>query len=182
MRRSSYARHDEDGLDYPIRTNYSDGASMRRSTFKSSVIGLDESYPRGRGRRGMESGSRSAWSLPFRCDCPSASPSQISAEFKRLDLTGEGRLTYLTLKSALELREVHVQDSDVRAWLRETDRGSKGYVDFQDYQDIYTDFEDQDFAPRGSSRSRSLQWSDREEKGGEGKDDEGEGRQRLLRR
>lgn len=181
MHRSSYARHDEDGLDYPIGTSYND-SPLRRSTFRGSSVGLDESYPRERGRG---SGRRTGWGLPFRCDCPSASPSHIAAEFKRLDLTGEGRLTYLTLKSALELREVHVQDSDVRAWLREADRGSKGYVDFQDYQDIYTGMEDCDSDYRGSSRSRSLQWRDREEKEGEWEEsgkEEGEGRQRLLRR
>ena len=81
------------------------------------------------------------WSLPFRSDCPYALPPQIASEFKRLDLTGEGRLTYLTLKSALELREVHVEDGTLRRWLKEGDRGGKGYVDFSDYCSIYSDFE-----------------------------------------
>ena len=79
------------------------------------------------------------WILPFRSNCPYAPAPQIASEFKRLDLTGEGRLTYLTLKSALELREVAVDDITLRRWLKEADRGSKGYVDFNDYSSIYTE-------------------------------------------
>ena len=33
-------------------------------------------------------------------------PSVISEEFRRLDITGEGRLTYINIKAALDLREV----------------------------------------------------------------------------
>merc|ERR1711998_565076 len=54
-------------------------------------------------------------------------------EFKRLDITGEGRLTFLTLKSALELRGVAINDSAVRKWLRDNDLGGKNYVDMTDF-------------------------------------------------
>jgi Ca2+-binding EF-hand superfamily protein len=54
-------------------------------------------------------------------------------EFKRLDLTGEGRLTFLTMKSALEIRGESVPDSGIRQWLRDNDSGSKGYVDIDDF-------------------------------------------------
>ena len=48
----------------------------------------------------------SNWSLPFRKTAIQTSKQTISTEFRKLDLRGEGRLTFLTLKSALELREV----------------------------------------------------------------------------
>lgn len=63
--------------------------------------------------------------------------SAIVNEFKRLDITGEGRLNYLTLKTALELREVEESDIDIKQWLRDHDRGNKGHVDFADYESIY---------------------------------------------
>jgi EF-hand domain pair len=100
----------------------------------------DVSEPRN--SRVEESHDVGGWSLPFRSNCPYALPPQIASEFKRLDLTGEGRLTYLTLKSALELREVSVDDGTLRRWLKESDRGSKGYVDFNDYCSIYSDFQE----------------------------------------
>lgn len=83
----------------------------------------------------------SSWVLPFRSECPSNHPEAIALEFKRLDINGEGRMTYLTLKSALELRGVTAADSTIRKWLKQADRGGKGYVDFSDYKSIYTDFE-----------------------------------------
>ena len=74
-----------------------------------------------------ENGLSKGWTLPFRSSHlrGSPSPSIITQEFKRLDLLGEGRLTYLTLKSALELREIKVADSTVRRWLKEMDRGGQ---------------------------------------------------------
>ena len=70
-----------------------------------------------------ENGMTTGWSLPFGSSYPKASLSIITQEFNRLDLLGEGRLTYLTLKSALELREIQTSDSTVRRWLKENDRG-----------------------------------------------------------
>ena len=70
-------------------------------------------------------GMTPGWSLPFGSSYPKASLSVITQEFNRLDLLGEGRLTYLTLKSALELREIQTSDSTVRRWLKENDRGGK---------------------------------------------------------
>jgi Ca2+-binding EF-hand superfamily protein len=64
-------------------------------------------------------------------------PKRVAEEFRRLDITGDGRLTYMNLKTALGLREVAVDDVTVKRWMRENDRGGKGYVDFSDYQAIY---------------------------------------------
>lgn len=133
-----------------------------------------------------------SWTLPFRSECPSNHPAEVAQEFKRLDINGEGRLTYLTLKSALELRGVQVSDSTIRKWLQQADRGGKGYVDFSDYQSLHTDFEgslsrDYSKSPvrpvRGLSVERITDFSyDYGEGEGEGEGD-GEGaRIELLRR
>ena len=105
----------------------------------------------------------SSWTLPFRSECPSNHPEEIALEFKRLDINGEGRMTYLTLKSALELRGVEASDSTIRKWLKQADRGGKGYVDFSDYQSIYTDFEgsynrDYSISPVRPVRGSSVGW------------------------
>ena len=92
--------------------------------------------------------SGSGWQLPFRSSVRERlqnttyviPASIIEEEFRRLDITGEGRLTYLNLRSALELREIKVDDSTVKRWLRENDRGNKGYVDFSDYSSIYEEY------------------------------------------
>lgn len=63
--------------------------------------------------------------------------------FRRLDLTGDGKLTYLNLRSSLELLQegtasrTRIDDIMIRSWLRENDRGSKGYVDFDDFLQIF---------------------------------------------
>lgn len=54
-------------------------------------------------------------------------------EFKRLDILAEGKLTFLTLKSALEVRDQHVEDGEIRRWLKENDSGDKGYVNLDDF-------------------------------------------------
>lgn len=75
---------------------------------------------------------------------PLPSKEEIHRQFRRLDLFGEGRLTYLNLKSALELiqeetsfRGEEVDDLAIRAWLRDNDGNSKGFVDFKDFVAIY---------------------------------------------
>jgi Ca2+-binding EF-hand superfamily protein len=71
---------------------------------------------------------------------------EVRRHFRRLDLSGEGRLTYLTLKSALELLLEDadpdhygrgVDDALIRSWLREHDHGAKGYVDWDDFVRIF---------------------------------------------
>jgi hypothetical protein len=105
--------------------------------------GVDESELRPSSTKGARLGSSApasstgGYALPFRATAPQIPPSQRSKDFRRLDVTGEGRLTFLTLKSALELRDVHVDDTTVRRWLQESDRGAKGYVDFADYEAIF---------------------------------------------
>ena len=133
-----------------------------------------------------------SWALPFRSECPSNHPAEVALEFKRLDINGEGRLTYLTLKSALELRGVQASDSTIRKWLQQADRGGKGYVDFSDYQSLYTDFEgsssrDYSNSPvrpvRGVSGERITDFSyDYGEGDGDGEGEGESARIELLRR
>ena len=54
-------------------------------------------------------------------------------EFRDLDIKDEGKLTYLSLKSSLEIRDEHVSDDDIRQWIRTNDKGAKGFVDIQDF-------------------------------------------------
>jgi Ca2+-binding EF-hand superfamily protein len=86
---------------------------------------------------------QSSWRLPFHHDMlltkqhKKKSEEDIRAEFRRLDILGEGRLTYLIVKSALELADVNESEERVRDWLRRYDRGGKGHVDIDDYFAIY---------------------------------------------
>jgi Ca2+-binding EF-hand superfamily protein len=75
---------------------------------------------------------------------PVPSKEEIHRLFRRLDLFGEGRLTYLNLKSALELLQEEagqrgggVDDFTIRSWLRDNDGGAKGFVDFKDFVAIF---------------------------------------------
>lgn len=82
-------------------------------------------------------GGDDGWRLPFRASVSQIPRSRISTEFRRLDILGEGRLNFLALKSALEMREVSESDATIRQWLKEADREQKGYVSFEDYEAIY---------------------------------------------
>lgn len=87
----------------------------------------------------LKQGNHSTWKLPFKGRTSYISKAAIKEEFRRLDILSEQRLTFLNLKSALELREVRETDQTVRNWFREHDRGSKGYIDYSDYAAIYED-------------------------------------------
>ena len=108
------------------------------------------------GRR--EGKTRRVWALPTRTDYP-MSEDAILREFRRLDLAGDGRLTFLTVKSALELEDLgdSVSDSDLRIWLRQHDRGNKGYLDLQDFKNIYTGKKSSPVATEGSHQSDAAQ-------------------------
>jgi hypothetical protein len=79
------------------------------------------------------------------------SDKDIFRSFQRFDITGDKKLTFLGLKSALELHNDSnkVSDSDIREWLRANDRGGKGYVDLDDYKRIYS------HAQKGGTRGPS---------------------------
>ena len=67
---------------------------------------------------------------------------EILRQFSRLNISGDGKLTFLTLRSAFELlfdtnSSNRIDDVMVRSWLRENDLGSKGYVDINDFQRIF---------------------------------------------
>lgn len=94
-------------------------------------------------KRGTHS---STWKLPFKGRASYISKAAIKEEFRRLDILSEQRLTFLNLKSALELREVRETDQTVRNWFREHDRGSKGYIDYYDYAAIYEEEDDVDLS------------------------------------
>ena len=151
-----YQKRDEQNNDESVSTYDDIGfAHLRSKVVITDPFGVAGSNP-------------SSWVLPFRSECPSNHPEAVALEFKRLDINGEGRMTYLTLKSALELRGVTAADSTIRKWLKQADRGGKGYVDFSDYKSIYTDFEgpfnrDYSVSPvrpiRGTSVSRIPDFS-----------------------
>jgi Ca2+-binding EF-hand superfamily protein len=54
-------------------------------------------------------------------------------EFRTLDIRGEGKLNYLSLKSSLEIRGDSYPDDEIRQWIRSNDRGNKGYIDLNDF-------------------------------------------------
>lgn len=106
--------------------------------------GKDDSIYRSRDSRGSEHSTpvpeaKSTWTLPFRDSAKMISKQAMEIEFRKLDLRGDGRLTFLPLKSALELMGVHEDDQTIRRWLREADSSQKGYVDFSDYERIYVE-------------------------------------------
>jgi Ca2+-binding EF-hand superfamily protein len=85
----------------------------------------------------MKQVGRSTWKLPYRETAQPISHAAVKEEYRRLDLRGEGRLTILDLRSALELREVRESDQNIRDWFRVHDKGEKGYISFKDYAAIY---------------------------------------------
>lgn len=62
---------------------------------------------------------------------------EISELFSKFDLDSSGKLSYLSLKSALKYHEVSCTDSMIRDWLRKHDTHRKGYVDFSDFCKIF---------------------------------------------
>lgn len=61
-----------------------------------------------------------------------------------------GKLTFLSLKTALELLESKESDVAIREWIRMNDEGSKGFVDFEDFRRIFVH-------QNSSNRSNSKQ-------------------------
>lgn len=83
--------------------------------------------------------SSQPWELPSSSGSLSKklTKEEVVKEFHELDLSGEGKLKYMTLRSALELRDYFLSDETLRRWLREADRQGKGYVDMNDYLALY---------------------------------------------
>lgn len=86
------------------------------------------------------------------------SDKDILRSFQRFDITGEKKLTFLGLKSALELHNDSnkVTDAEIREWLRAHDSGGKGYVDLEDYKRIYSDAARHSGTAKGASRGLST--------------------------
>jgi len=110
---------------------------------KSSIKSSNSVQFQSNDKKQLKPVTYSTWKLPFKGRTASRiSKAAIKEEFRRLDILSEQRLTFLNLKSALELREVRETDQTIRNWFREHDRGSKGYIDFNDYYDIYEGYYD----------------------------------------
>eukprot|EP00602_Paraphysomonas_sp_CaronLab_P012194 CAMPEP_0185044780 /NCGR_PEP_ID=MMETSP1103-20130426/43620_1 /TAXON_ID=36769 /ORGANISM="Paraphysomonas bandaiensis, Strain Caron Lab Isolate" /LENGTH=2943 /DNA_ID=CAMNT_0027585053 /DNA_START=1363 /DNA_END=10194 /DNA_ORIENTATION=- len=66
---------------------------------------------------------------------------EVAKEFSRLDVTGEGKLTFLSIKSALEIfgegGSHDIDDAFIRLWIRNNDAGNKGWVDIDDFCRIF---------------------------------------------
>lgn len=58
-------------------------------------------------------------------------------EFKMLDIYREGQLSFLVIKSALEMNNIFLEDYIIKQWIVENDGYQKGYVDEVDYLGIY---------------------------------------------
>ena len=78
------------------------------------------------------------WELPrYSAPTKMLEKEQVISEFRDLDLAGDGKLKFLGLRGALELKDVTLSDEALRSWLRESDRHGKGFVDLNDYLALY---------------------------------------------
>ena len=62
----------------------------------------------------------------------------IRAEFEMLDLQGEGRISFLAMRTALELSNFCIEDGDLRKWFKAADKMGKGIITLEDYQAMYS--------------------------------------------
>jgi hypothetical protein len=76
---------------------------------------------------------------------PALSEREIWRSFEKFDVTGDHKLTFLSIKSAIELYNGDtwktvslVDDSQIRDWIRHHDLERKGYVDFENYKKIFS--------------------------------------------
>lgn len=69
------------------------------------------------------------------------SEKDIWHSFKKFDITGDHKLTFMSIKTALDLYNSRtgavIDDSRIREWIRENDPQNKGYVDFDNYRSIF---------------------------------------------
>lgn len=106
--------------------------------------------------------------LPTRESVASAEPMserEIWRLFEKFDVTGDHKLTFMSIKSALELYNGDswnnsrcTNDSQIRDWIREHDADSKGYVDFDNFKRIFGGA-----ASREQIAARSTEATKREE-------------------
>jgi Ca2+-binding EF-hand superfamily protein len=94
------------------------------------------------------SDARNFISLPSRASVaagPKMTEHEIRRLFKKLDISGEQKLTFMGIKTALEVysnpsdQVPAVDDAYIRDWIRTFDKGSKGYIDFNDFFAIFED-------------------------------------------
>jgi Ca2+-binding EF-hand superfamily protein len=78
------------------------------------------------------------WKLPFPGQSRKVSSyNKIKEEFQKLDVLGEGKLTFLTLKTALQMYDVRIDDKTLRSWISICDQDNKGFVDLKDYVHVH---------------------------------------------
>lgn len=76
------------------------------------------------------------WRLPTISNFEAKSESRIRTEFELLNITKEDKLTFQSVRVALDLANIVTSDEEIHSWLRETDIACKGYVDFSDYRRV----------------------------------------------
>jgi hypothetical protein len=62
----------------------------------------------------------------------------IRAAFKKYDLVGDNKVTFLKLKTVFEMQGVSVADNEIRTWIRRLDRHGKDYVTLEDFEAAYS--------------------------------------------
>ncbi len=127
--------HAGDGVGYTRdrTSNKPPLAAASRTVMPGTISGVNSSST-----ARQQHAAVSSWKLPRRHTAnPNMTHSEIVHEFKKLDIIGEGRLNFLNLKTALELRDVQEDDTHINNWIRENDLGGKGYVDVSDYERIF---------------------------------------------
>jgi hypothetical protein len=151
------AAHEADDTSQQTSYRYHDRSRTQADSHSHSRSRVMAS--RGRGGAGVaDTGARTIslaeYSLPTERTLKNRAPvtqAEIAKEFALLDIEGDGKLTFLRLKSALELmlgsndrhmdgnfRGTDHDDVLIRSWLRENDPDVKGYVDWDDFLAIYT--------------------------------------------
>lgn len=146
-----YQQKDENGKA-TVRTTNQDklGSSFKDKNNSSIASSQAQSNTRRVQKR--------AYTLPYAGDHRNrfVSTADIIREFSKLDIHGEGKLNYLLLKSSLALlsgNEDEYDDTLIRGWLREYDVGHKGYVDLDDFQNIYERWNDTSSAAKTATQT-----------------------------
>jgi hypothetical protein len=146
-----YQQKDENGKATVRTTNQDKLGSSFKDKNNSSIA---SSHAQSNTRRVQ----KRAYTLPYAGDHRNrfVSTADIIREFSKLDIHGEGKLNYLLLKSSLALlsgNEDEYDDTLIRGWLREYDVGHKGYVDLDDFQNIYERWNDTSSAAKTATQT-----------------------------
>ncbi len=81
----------------------------------------------------------SSWKLPRGSSdpvLPKRSNDVLRAEFDALDVTKEGKLTFHSVRMALNMFNIVSTDEEIMSWIQQADVLNKGFVDFTDFEKI----------------------------------------------